>query len=86
MDATAVVIEKKLGELSLQIKRVPEPHLIEQLFLDRSDCSLTSMTTMTQKLCSQIDSQRNKSMLHRRSLMWPWVVSQEGPSLFDVGP
>ena len=38
------------------------------------------------QLCSQIDSQRNKSMLHRLSLMWPRVVSQEGPSLFDVGP
>ena len=39
MDTIAVVIEKKLG-LSLQIKLVPEQDLIEQLFLDRSDCSL----------------------------------------------
>ena len=39
----------------------------------------TSITTMTQWLRRRIDSQRNRSTLHKLSRTWPMNVSQEGP-------
>src|SRR5258705_2536858 len=38
----------------------------------------TSITTMTQWLCKSIDSQRNKSTLHRLSFICPIKLSQDG--------
>ena len=38
-----------------------------------------SMTTMTQCEFRINDSQRNRSTLHRLSLLWPRKVSQDGP-------
>jgi len=40
----------------------------------------TSITTMTQKLWSRIDSQRKRSTLQRLSLVCPITESQEGPA------
>lgn len=40
----------------------------------------TSITAMTQKLLSRIDSQRNRSPLHRLSVTCPITVSHEGSS------
>ena len=40
----------------------------------------TSITTITHKLLSRIDSQRNRSTLHRLSLACPMTLSHEGPS------
>jgi hypothetical protein len=37
------------------------------------------MMTITQRLCNVIDSQRNKSRLHKLSLAWAMAVSQDGP-------
>src|SRR5712671_3363839 len=41
----------------------------------------TSITTMTQWLRRSIDSQRNKSTLHRLSFICPIKLSQDGPSV-----
>src|SRR5438552_13493326 len=41
----------------------------------------TSITTMTQWLRSSIDSQRNRSTLHRLSFICPIKLSQDGPSV-----
>src|SRR3981189_69920 len=41
----------------------------------------TSITTMTQWLRRRIDSQRNKSTLHRLSFICPIKLSQDGPSV-----
>src|SRR5437773_2710556 len=41
----------------------------------------TSITTMTQWLRRSIDSQRNKSTLHRLSFTCPIKLSQDGPSV-----
>src|SRR5665811_681929 len=41
----------------------------------------TSITTMTQWLRRSIDSQRNRSTLHRLSFTCPIKLSQDGPSV-----
>src|SRR5437773_1472700 len=45
----------------------------------------TSITTMTQWLRRSIDSQRNKSTLHRLSSICPIKLSQDGPSVPALG-
>ena len=44
-----------------------------------------SITTRTQCVFKVADSHRNKSQLHRLSLVWPRNVSQDGPRASDSG-